>query len=239
MHPDVVKLLDLQTKDAALDDVGARLEALDAEVAVLDRGVARAAEAVDAARRALAEGHRRRTELETKIESHRVLQERRQQRLETVRNPKEASALMAELDLARSVMAKEEADWVRAADAITQLEHQVAEEQKTLAALGESQLPARGALEVRRQELLDERQAVTGDREASAARIDKTLRIRYDRLRRSRAASVVVPLRGGTCSACNTMVPLSRRTQIKAGTVIDGCEACGAILYAADGATPA
>ena len=49
-----------------------------------------------------------------------MLQERRQLRLEHVRNPKEASTLMAELDLARSVLAKEENDWVRSAEAVTQ-----------------------------------------------------------------------------------------------------------------------
>jgi predicted nucleic acid-binding Zn-ribbon protein len=40
-----------------------------------------------------------------------------------------------------------------------------------------------------------------------------------------------VPLVGGACGGCHTAVPLNRRSQIKAGTVIDGCEACGAILY--------
>jgi hypothetical protein len=27
------------------------------------------------------------------------------------------------------------------------------------------------------------------------------------------------------------MIPLNRRTQIKSGAVVDGCEGCGAILY--------
>jgi predicted nucleic acid-binding Zn-ribbon protein len=42
---------------------------------------------------------------------------------------------------------------------------------------------------------------------------------------------VVVPLVGGACGACHTAIPMNRRSQIKAGTVIDACEACGAILY--------
>ena len=63
--------------------------------------------------RAAADAGRRRDELEPRSRATGVLQERRRQRLEHVRNPKEASTLMAELDLARSVMAKEENDWVR------------------------------------------------------------------------------------------------------------------------------
>ena len=30
---------------------------------------------------------------------------------------------------------------------------------------------------------------------------------------------------------CHTSVPLNRRSQIRSGAVIDGCEVCGAILY--------
>ena len=42
---------------------------------------------------------------------------------------------------------------------------------------------------------------------------------------------VVVPLMGGACGGCHTSVPLNRRGQIRAGLVLEGCEACGAILY--------
>ena len=129
MHADLVKLLDLQSKDAAIDDIDRRLRELDGEVGALDQAMQRARDALDAARRAAADGARRRDELEAKVESYRILQDRRVQRLETVRNPKEASTLMAELDLARSVMAKEETEWVRSAEAVTGLERKVSEEE--------------------------------------------------------------------------------------------------------------
>ena len=113
MHADLVKLLDLQSKDAAVAEAETRLRALDGESTVLDQAIQRARDGLDTARRAAAEGARRRDELEARVESYRTLQNRRVQRLETVRNPKDASTLMAELDLARSVIAKEENDWVR------------------------------------------------------------------------------------------------------------------------------
>src|SRR5688572_18314751 len=100
MHADLAKLLNLQAKDTALGDVERRLEAVRQEVSTLDAALHRAREAVESARRALAESVRRREELETKIENYRAAQERRRQRLEQVRNPKEASAAMVELDLA-------------------------------------------------------------------------------------------------------------------------------------------
>ncbi len=236
MHADLVKLLDLQSKDAAIDDIDRRLRELQGEVGALDRAVQRARDALDGARRAAADGARRRDELEAKVDSYRILQDRRVQRLETVRNPKEASTLMAELELARSVMAKEETEWVRSAEAVTGLERKVSEEESKVAAADLEQAPERARLEERRLDLVAEREAAVRDRESSADQIDKPLRTRYDRLRRSRAKDVVVPLVGGTCGACHTSIPLNRRSQIRSGAIIDGCEGCGAILYPAEAA---
>ncbi len=231
MHADLVKLLDLQSKDAAIDDVDRRLREVDREFAVLDQALQRNRDGLDAARRAAADGVRRRDELEAKVESYRVLQDRRVQRLETVRNPKEASTLMAELDLARSVMAKEESEWVRIAESVTALERKVSDEETKVEAADLEQAPERARLEERRKALEAEREAAVREREASADQIEKPLRTRYDRLRRSRARDVVVPLVGGTCGACHTAVPLNRRSQIRSGAILDGCEGCGAILY--------
>jgi predicted nucleic acid-binding Zn-ribbon protein len=231
MHTDLVKLLELQAKDAALSALDQQIDQLIREGAVLDQSLQRAHDALDVARRALADGARRRDELETKIESYRTLQERRRQRLEHVRNPKEASTLMAELDLARSVLAKEEGEWVRSADAVTQLELKVKDEERNIAGLEASQAPDRARLAERSAGLEQERDTMRRDRETAASGVDKPLRNRYDRLRRTRSNDVVVPLLNGACGACHTSVPLNRRTQIRAGVVLEGCEACGAILY--------
>jgi uncharacterized protein len=231
MRADLVKLLDLQAKDAVLSDAEQRLIALDRNAAALDQALQRARESLEAAKQALAEGRRRRDEMEAKIESYRLLQDRRKQRLDQVKTTKEASAVMAELELARSVMAKEESDWVRTADGVVQLEIRVQAEESNLKTVESSQAEERALLGQRRAALEVERAAALRERESSAATIDRALRTRYDRLRRSRSTDVVVPLMGGACGGCHTAVPLNRRSQIKAGTVIDGCEACGAILY--------
>ena len=239
MHADLVKLLDLQAKDTAVADAERRLKELDIESVRLDQAVQQARDLLDAARRAAADGARRRDEIEARVESYRTLQNRRVQRLETVRNPKEASTLMAELDLSRSVIAKEESEWVRSAEAVTGLERKVAEEETKVEAVDLAQAPERARLAERRRLLEAERDAAVLAREASAERIDKPLRTRYDRLRRSRDRDVVVPLVGWTCGACHTAIPLNRRSQIRSGAVVDGCEGCGAILYPAEGAATA
>jgi len=231
MHADLVKLLDLQSKDSAVAEVERRMRGLREEAGVLDQALNRARETLEAARRAAADAARRRDELEAKIESYRVLQDRRQQRLEHVRNPKEASTLMAELDLARSVVAKEENDWVRSADAVTQAQFKAAEEERNVAAVADGQTPERDRLAARRAELEEELAEAQRQREDTASQLDRALRIRYDRLRKARSGDVIVPLLGGSCGSCHTSIPLNRRSQIRAGSILDTCEVCGAILY--------
>jgi len=231
MHPDLVKLIDLQAKDAEVAAREQRLTALKGETAGLDEALKRARELLEKARQAAADGQRRRDELETKIESYRILQDRRRLRLEQVRKPKDATTLMTELDLAQSVMAKEENDWVRSADMVIQLEVKVQDAERNLEAVEAAQGPERAEVARRRAVLEADRDAARRAREASAAQLDKTIRGRYDRLRRTRSSDVVVPLVGGTCGSCHTAVPMNRRSQIRAGHVIDACEACGAILY--------
>src|SRR5207244_8896714 len=77
----------------------------------------------------------RRDALEGKIANYRTMQEQRRQRLEWVRGAKEASTLMAELDLARSVLAKEEAEFMRSGDAVTEAERKATEAEQALAEL--------------------------------------------------------------------------------------------------------
>src|SRR5919112_4856631 len=113
MHADLEKLIELQTRDALVAGAEARLSALSAETSGLDQVLQAARAKLEVARRAAADGQRRRDDLETKIESYRILQDRRRERLEQVRNPKDAAPLMAEIDLTGSVGGEEENEWGR------------------------------------------------------------------------------------------------------------------------------
>src|SRR2546430_5972187 len=102
------------------------LEALEPATRALDESQAAAERALGAAQAAIQAALDRRDELEGKIASYRTMQEQRRQRLEWVRGAKEASTLMAELDLTRSVLAKEEAEFMRSGDAVSEAERRAA-----------------------------------------------------------------------------------------------------------------
>lgn len=236
MHPDLEKLLELQSKDLTLLNVDHRLKALAEQLAGLDEAMSRSRADAETARKRREEAIQKRDELEKVLEAQRAMQERRRSRIEQVRTAREVQALMTEMDLARSILARQESDWVRQAELAQEQEGAFTSAEARIATLEQEQLAERERIDQERETLLAERQAAREAREESAAQVERQLRARYDRLWTSRNTAVVVPLRGDACGACYTAVPRNRRTQIRAGLLIEGCEACGVLLYStADG----
>jgi predicted nucleic acid-binding Zn-ribbon protein len=232
VHPDLEALLGLQDKDVAVASCDARLKALEPEVQTLDEQIAAAERVLDQARRGIQAALDRRDTMEGKIASYRTMQEQRRQRLEWVRGAKEASTLMAEIDLTRSVLAKEEAEFMRSGDAVGEAEHKAAEAELALEQVRTAQAAQREQLAGRRQTIAAEREAAVLARAEAARGVNGSLLMRYDRIRRGKAPLAVYPLHGSSCGNCFTAVPTQRKALIQRGATIEGCEACGVLLYA-------
>jgi predicted nucleic acid-binding Zn-ribbon protein len=232
VHPDLEAVLALQDKDIALLNCDARLKALEPEIRTLDEQVAAAERVVAQARAGIRTALERRDGLEGKIASYRTMQEQRRQRLEWVRGAKEASTLMAELDLARSVLAKEEAEFMRSGDAVGEAERKTAEAENALQNVRDAQAAQREVLAGKRQEIANDRERAARAREEATRAVNPALLARYDRIRRGKAPLAVYPLHGSSCGNCFTAVPTQRKALIQRGATIEGCEACGVLLYA-------
>ena len=260
MQVDLDVLLDLQNKDIAVTNAKDRLEALQPSIDALDTELSEAEEALRKASDNAGEAEQRRVELEGRIESYRVMQERRRQRLEWVSGAKEASAIMAELDLARSVLAREEAEWMRSGDRLQEAEQLVGEAQAVVDQVKAAQAPQRDEFAAATAEIEQEIAAATAIRDEAARQVEPLLaevlnqekfceqallRRRdeaarqveprmldlYQRILRGRAPQALYPLRGGACGHCYTAVPLHRRQQIENGQAVEACEACGVLVY--------
>jgi len=232
VHPELEALLALQEKDQAVTATDESLAALTPELQALDDAQAAAERALAGAQAAIQAAIDRRDELEGKIANYRTMQEQRRQRLEWVRGAKEASTLMAELDLARSVLAKEEAEFMRSGDAVTEAERKAAEAENALQEVHAHQAPLREALAGKRHAIAAERERAVAERERAATRVGAGLLGRYERIRRGKAPLALYALHGDACGHCFTAVPTQRRALIQRGASIEGCEACGVLLYA-------
>lgn len=227
-------LLELQEKDRAVQAIEDEIAAFDPELAELDGQVRAAEEQIDAARRGIEEAGSRRAQLEAKIESFRTAQERRRQRLEWVRGAKEAANLMAELDLGRSVLAREEAEWIRSADQVREAESSVVASEQLLEEIRTAQAARREEIAALQAECRDRLVEAQKERKAVSVRLSKPSITQYERIRRGRAPLALYALHDDACGHCFTAVPMHRRQELQAGQSITLCEACGVIVYNAD-----
>jgi len=232
VHQDLESLLTLQEKDMAVMAADQSLAQLQPELLVLDEGLAASERSLEQARRAVQDALRRRDELEGNIASYRDKQEQRRQRLEWVKGAKEASTLMAELDLARSVLAKEEAEFMRSGDAVAEAERKAGEAEAAFEEVKGSQAAAREALAGKREAIMAEREAAVQARDDAAGAVAAGFLTRYERIRRGKAPLALYALHGDACGHCFTAVPTQRRSLIQRGLSIESCEACGVLLYA-------
>jgi predicted nucleic acid-binding Zn-ribbon protein len=231
LDPDLVTLLALQERDQAVSAIEHEIEQLEPELAALDAQIAKLEADLAGARKGVEEAGGRRLELEGKIEGYRLMQERRRQRLEWVKGAKEAATLMAELDLARSVLAKEEAEWIRSADKVEEAERKVADAEKQVEDLRTSQAPRREQLAAERAVRVDRLNAAKQEREAAAKQVKKPVLSRYERIRKGNTPFAVYPLKGAACGHCYTAVPIHRRQEIAGGKGLTTCEGCGVLIY--------
>lgn len=227
-------LLELQEKDRAIEGIRGELAAFEPELAELDQVLVAAEQQLAAARNAITEAGDRRTELESKIESFRQAQERRRQRLEWVKGAKEAANLMAEIDLGRTVLAREEAEWIRSAGQLQEAEAAVTEAEGLVEEVRASQTARREEIGARQAECRDRLTAAEADRKAFTTKLSSRALTQYERIRRGRAPFALYPLHGDACGHCFTAVPMHRRQELQAGQTITLCEACGVIVYNAD-----
>lgn len=234
MHPDIESLLALQERDQIVAAADEAMAALDPETQQLDETLQSAERALEQARRGVQEANGRRETLEGKIASYRTMQEQRRQRLEWVRGAKEASTLMAELDLTRSVLAKEEAEFMRSGDAVTAAELKVVEAEQALEELRAEQAARREEIAGRRDAIMADRERALERREEQARQVRQGLLVRYERIRKGKAPLALYALHGEACGHCFTAIPTQRRSVIAHGSAIEGCEACGVLLYASE-----
>lgn len=231
MDPDLVALLALQERDQAVAAIEGELKALDPEVTALDAQLAIAEGELTDARKGVEEAGSRRVELEGKIEGYRVMQERRRQRLEWVRGAKEAATLMAELDLARSVLAKEEAEWIRSADRVQEAERHAAEVERKVEETRAAQAPRREQIAALWAECVERLNDAKSERDTAATNVKRPLLARYERIRQGNTPLALYGLNGSACGHCYTAVPIHRRQDIQGGRGVTSCEACGVLLY--------
>lgn len=232
MNPDIERLLTLQRDDAELDGLQRRLHDLDAGVRALERERAEATTNLEKARAELAAEEKRQRELQSKFSEHKQLQEKNLAQLDAVKKAREATAAMSQIDITRRALMQDENDLQTAEQRTRSLRDQVVARELVLMEVDERIRDTRTATAGEREVIERDIATARAKRDSSARDVSPRLLTAYDRLRRRGRGTPLAEIRGASCSACNTAIPMQRRNQIMSGVTIDACEGCGVLLYA-------
>jgi uncharacterized protein len=234
MHPDVRSLLAVQQDDLEIYALESRLAALAPRLAALESERARAAQELDRARKAVESDEARHREAMLKVETHRQLVERSQRQYESVTSPREANAAMTQLEQTKRMADESERDASQVLGRIGEMRHHVAALETALADVEHRQADTRATLDAERAEIEGQIAQARAKRDQTAHAVPKTMLAKYDKVRSRRRAETLFPLRGPSCSACDTAIPTQRRAVMAASGTIETCEGCGALLYAGE-----
>ncbi|MBA3672701.1 MAG: hypothetical protein H0W68_11870 [Gemmatimonadaceae bacterium] len=234
MHPDVQQLLAVQVDDLQLYVLEDRLASLAPRLTALEREREAAARGLERAKTAVEQEESRHRESLLRVESNRALVERSQRAYESVTTPKEANAAMTQLEQTKRMVGDAEQESTAVQGRINELRHRVADFERTLAETEERQAEARTAIGTERDALLGEIDGARATRDARATSVPRPLLSKYDRVRVRRRSETVFPLRGVSCSACDTAIPTQRRSVMASTGSLEMCEGCGVLLYAAE-----
>lgn len=232
MQNDVEVLLSLQADDTKISELETRLRALEPRMSDLDRKREGAIASLTRARAAVETEERRQRDLNTKVATHKSMQERNLAQLDAVKRLKEATAAMAQVESARRIIAEDESELATIARRLTELRSAVQTHEAALNAVEEEQLLARDEIATERTEIAASLEEAQKERNQKTAGVPRPLLGKYDRIR-TRRAKALYPLRGDSCGNCDTAIPMQRRNLMAVNGALDVCEACGVLLYRA------
>ena len=234
MTPDVQSLLAVQREDLEIYGLEERLAALAPRLAALEKEHVRASQELERATKSVASEEARHREAQLRIDTHRQLVERSQRAYESVTSPREANAAMAQLEQTKRMVDDSEREASQIQGRINEMRHNVADLEKKLADVEHRQADTRAALDKERAELEAQIATDRAKRDQTAQAVPRSMLSKYERVRTRRRAETVFPLRGSSCSACDTAIPTQRRAAMAATGSLEMCEGCGALLYAGE-----
>ena len=234
MNPEIAALVDVQTDDLAIHDLERGIDQLMPKVNALSAEVAKAKAALDQANQLAEAEEKRRRDVQQRIEAHKQLQKKNEGVYSAATNQREATAAQAQLDQIKKVIGDEERELTLITQRISEIKALVEDRQGRVSELEQQRDAAKDAIAGERAKLESELNSIRSRRNDKAGKVGKSLISMYDRIRSKKRVHALFPLRGNSCSNCDTAIPMQRRAQMHSSGKTEVCEGCGVLLYAAE-----
>ena len=223
-------LYELQCLDTALRNLTVELDELVEAASEVRAVVEQKRPVVLAKRHEMNEMERRRKEIEDELAAHGLRIKDARMRMQRIRNERELGALRREVEITR------EQDTVLEEELLVILESgdsksgELAELEENLAKYESTFAERETAHKERSNELHAEVERRRGQRDAKAAEVDDSLRVKYELLLGRRAGRAVVPVERELCTGCKMLVPPQLIMQIYRRADLVTCPSCQRIL---------
>ncbi|MEO5569099.1 MAG: hypothetical protein ABIR92_11435 [Gemmatimonadaceae bacterium] len=202
------------------------------KVNALNAEVAKAKSAVDQATQ-LADGEeKRKRDVLQRIDAHRALLTKNEAVYGAATNQKEATAATAQLEQIKKIIGDEEKELAAIGQRLTEIKALIEDRTSRMMEIEQQRDAAKQAISGERNKLEGELTSIRTRRNDRAGKVGRALISIYDRIRSKKRIHALFPLRGNSCSNCDTNVPMQRRSQMAQTGQAEVCEGCGALLYA-------
>lgn len=228
-------LKELQRLDAEIKRAEEDVKAYDPQIAEVEDPALQLESEVGTTRSRLQEMKvdEKRVELSANEKRERV--KKLEERLKGVRNVREEAAVSAELDMVKRALAGEEQEALTLLDQIRKMEERLAEQQEALEEARAQVAPRRDELVAERQRAEESLAGMREKRDAFAGGLEHGELRLYEKIRSGGKRTAVAALTpDGACGNCYSMIPPQRQNEIRHGSDIIRCEACGVILTPPD-----
>ena len=232
MHADVEGLLILQVEDDLVEVIRTRIDAMAPRLAALDTLRDKAQRALNQLTASIDADEKKRRDLTARLADHKERHEKNVAQLDVVKRMREATAAVAQVEMGRKVLLELEGELKDLTNRLTNARQTMAEQDATLTSLAEEQAAARATLSTERAALDKELASAVKKRENKASNVTPSIRVKYDKIRSRRRSQTVFSLVSGACGACDTAIPVQRRTAMTISGAVELCEGCGVLIYA-------
>jgi hypothetical protein len=217
--------IEMQAKQAALDDVEARLgESEELEETRRE---------VEETRHRLREAQKKQREAEWTVEEVRVKIQPLEKKLYggTVKNPKELVGFQQDVDSLKARQRELEDRDLEAMSAVEEVEKALAEAERRLLDMETGWQAEQESLRQQRDVLRQEIQELEQSRSGQEATIDAEMIRQYESLRALHQGRAVAKVERGICQGCRITLPMHVLQRARRGNHLVQCTSCERILY--------
>jgi hypothetical protein len=238
-------LIAVQELDTAADAARRRLSDLPAAGKQLEQQVVAATATLDQVKARLAVNVEARREFEKQVAVIDGRLARFDEHKAAVKTNQEFTALLHEIEVARSGKDELENQILVLLEDADQIAAAIADAERALTTARSETDQAQKALGAERSTLDAEIARLTRERAAQTAGIDATLLAKYEQLLKQRRMVAVAPMKGDMCGGCNVRLRPAVSQNVRRATEIVQCDSCQRMLYplpaapAADAPAPA